>query len=50
MPGMTPEATARHGIGADLDNAAQQSKPAPELDDLPNEGRPDQSTGGNFHG
>lgn len=49
MPGMTPEATARHGVRADLDHALEQSRPTPELDDLPNEGRPDQSTG-NFHG
>lgn len=49
MPGMTPETAARNGVGADLDHAAQQSKPAPKLDDLPNEGRTYQSTG-NFHG
>lgn len=49
MPGMATEATARHSVRADLNHAAQQTKAAPELDDLPNEGRPDQSTG-NFHG
>lgn len=37
MPGMSTKATARHGVGADLDHAAQQPKPAPELHHLPNE-------------